>query len=130
MIRLLRWIPSFALLCLVALPVHAAYFQFDFPLSGHNAYRLATGKVTFSESIGQPKRDDGTTLVIEISNVPLPAGTELIVYVHEEEVGTIKLNKQRGGRLVLESTSKKAAPRIKPGSFVTLKLDDGTTVMW
>jgi hypothetical protein len=113
----------------VPLVADAASNRIEIPLSGHGGYRAAKGHVKFSEIFGT-RKDDGTTLEIEVSNVPLPSGTELIVYVHEVEVGKIKLNKERSGRLVLESKKLKAAPRVNPGSFVTLKLEDGTTVIW
>src|ERR1700756_2627685 len=98
-----RWIVLSALAGTWSFSVEAAHYQVQFPLSGRHGYRAASGSVKFFEKIGESKSKDGTTVIVEVSNVPLPVGTELIVYIHEVEVGTIKLNKQRAGRLVLES---------------------------
>ena len=87
--------------------------------------------VTFSESFGETKQDDGAKIVVEISNVPLPPGTELVVEIHEKEVGTVKLDSERAARLVLESKFGKSVPRIHTGSIVTIKLPGGGgTVLW
>ena len=87
--------------------------------------------VTFTESFGETSQDDGAKIVIDISNVPLPPGTELVVEVHEKEVGTVKLDSKRGGRLVLESKFGKSVPRIHTGSTVTISLPGGGgTVLW
>ena len=110
-------------------PCDAYVERLHFPLSGHRGYATAKGSVEFAERFGDDSAQ-GTTLIIEVSNVPLPPGTELIVLVHEREVGTIKLNKQRAGRLVLESNFRKSVPRIATGSFVTVNLPGGSTVVW
>ena len=101
-----------------------------FPLSGHRGYISAKGNVTFVDVLGEPGREDGTTLVIEVSTVPLPPGTELLVFINDVEVSTLKLDKEQNGRLVLEGKSGKPAPKVKVGSFVVLKLADGSTVIW
>ena len=100
------------------------------PLCGCRGYTAAKGSVTCVESVGEPGRNDGTTLVIEVGNVPLPPGTELLVFVDDAQVGALKLDKNQNGRLVLETKFRKPAPKIKVGSFVVLKLDDGSTVVW
>lgn len=109
-----------------------AYVQrVQFPLSGYRHYAGGKGLVTFAERFGESGYSDGATLIVEVSNVPLPAGTELEVIVHEKTVGTVKLNKDRGGRLVLESNSRKSIPRLSTGSLVTLRLPaGGSTVLW
>lgn len=111
-------------------PCQAFVHRLQIPLIGGRAHSGGKGMVTFVEAIGETNRTDGSTLVIEVNNVPLPPGTELSVSVHEREIGFLKLDKRRSGRLVLESTAKKSVPRIAPGSFITLKLPDGSTVLW
>lgn len=99
-------------------------------LTGCRGYLTAKGLVTYTDSFGEQGLPDGQRLVIVIENVALPPGTELLVYVHGNEVGTMKLDKQRDGRFVLESKFRQPAPPITLGSFVVLKLADGTNVMW
>ena len=130
MTQKLRWIAILTLISAVPFPTEAALFHVQFPLNGRHEYRMGSGMITFSESVGEQKRDDGTILTIDVKNVPLPPGTELFVYIHETEVGKFKLTKQRTGRFVLEAKYPKSTPRIQTGSFVTLKLDDGTIVIW
>lgn len=125
-----RCVAVFAAFVGIVAPLESAVFDVQFPLSGRHLYGAAKGSVTFRETIGETSRTDGTVLIIEVSNVPLPAGTELIVNVHEREIGRLTLNKQRSGRLVMESGFRNSVPRIKAGSFVTLKLDDGSVVVW
>ena len=108
----------------------AFYHKQQLPLSGCRGYHSAKGIVTYTNSLGETGAPDGQRLVIVIENVALPPGTELLVFVHENEVGTIKLDKRRGGRLVIEPTFRQPAPAISAKSFVVLKLIDGTVVMW
>lgn len=108
----------------------ALYRKKQLPLNGCRGYYSAKGFVTFTSSFGEKDIPNGERLVIVIDNVPLPPGTELLVYVHENEVGTIKLDKRRGGRLVIEPTFRQPAPSITASSYVVLKLIDGTTVAW
>ncbi|MBC8113601.1 MAG: hypothetical protein H7062_04435 [Candidatus Saccharimonas sp.] len=108
----------------------AVYSKTQLPLTGCRGYHSARGIVTYTNSLREKDIPDGQRVVIVIENVALPPGTELLVYVHENEVGTIKLDKRRGGRLVIEPTFRQPAPAITTSSFVVLKLIDGTTVMW
>ncbi len=117
----------------VVLPLPCeAYVQWvKVPLTAHRGHAGGKGMVTFTESFGETSQDDGAKIVIDISNVPLPPGTELVVEVHEKEVGTVKLDSKRGGRLVLESKFGKSVPRIHTGSTVTISLPGGGgTVLW
>ena len=100
------------------------------PLNGSRGYFAAKGLVTYTSSLRERDQPDGDKVVIVIENVALPPGTELLVFVHENEVGTIQLDKRRGGRLVIEPTFRQPAPPITAGSSVVLKLIDGTVVMW
>ncbi len=111
-------------------PCEAYVQRLHFPLTGHRNYPTAKGSVSFSESFGETDRSDGATLIVEVSNVPLAEGTELVVLVHEKEVGTLTLNKQHRGRLVLESGFKRSVPRLAPASFVSVKILGGSTVVW
>ena len=99
-------------------------------LTGCRGYLAAKGLVTYTDSFGEKGMADGQKLVVVIENVSLPPGTELLVFVHGNEVGTMKLDKQRDGRFVIESKFRQPAPPITIGSFVVLKLIDGTNVMW
>ena len=112
------------------LPCEAYVRWLKLPLTAHRGHAGAKGMVTFSESFGETDAGDGATLVIEVSNVPLPPGTELIVEVHEKQVGSLKLDPKRGGRLVLKTTANKSVPRIHTGSMVTLRVPGGGTVLW
>lgn len=122
------------LACVVAAawtaPCEAFVRRLQFPLSGHRNYGSGSGQVTFSESFGDVGRSDGVTLIVEVNNVPLPPGTELAVLVHEKQVGRLKLDKLRNGRLVLESGPGRRVPRLSAGSFVTVALPAGATVLW
>lgn len=108
-----------------------AYVEYvRLPLCGCRDYAVGKGSVVFTESFGEKTRSDGGTLIIEVSNVPLPPGTELRVCVHERDIGTLTLDKRRNGRFVLEGNEKKAVPKVNSGSIVVLKLANGMTVMW
>jgi len=111
-------------------PAEAIFHKQQLPMAGCRGYLAAKGLVTYTDSFGEKDTPNGQRLVIVIENVPLPAGTELLVYVHGSEVGTMKLDKRRGGRFVIESKFRQPAPPITIGSFVVLKLIDGTNVMW
>lgn len=100
------------------------------PMTGCRGYLAAKGLATYTDSFGEVGVPDGQKLVIVIENVPLPPGTELLVYVHGSEVGTMKLDKKRNGRFAIESKFREPAPPITLSSFVVLKLIDGTNVMW
>jgi len=100
------------------------------PLSGCRGYHTAKGMATYTSSLGEKDHPDGNKLVVVVENVPLPPGTELLVFVHEVEVGTLKLDKRRGGQLTIEPTFRRPAPSINSGSYVVLKLIDGTNVVW
>jgi len=100
------------------------------PLNGCRGYHAAKGTATYTSSLGEKDHPDGDKLVIVIENVPLPPGTELLVFVHEVEVGTLTLDKRRGGQLTIEPTFRRPAPPITSGSYVVLKLIDGTNVAW
>ena len=98
-----------------------AYVRYlQFPLAGHRDYGSGSGQVKFSESFGDADRSDGATLIVEVKNVPLPAGTELTVEVDGKEVGTFKLDKLRNGRFILESGKGKVVPRLSTSSLVTV----------
>jgi hypothetical protein len=74
--------------------------------------------------------DGGGSWIVEVNNVPLPPGTNLEVVVHGREVGTLMLDKERNGRLVLASTTKQAIPQLTESSIVTVRLPAGARVMW
>lgn len=100
-----------------------------FPLAGYREYQLGKGQVMYSQSYETTGAGSGT-LTVEVSNVPLPAGTLLEVVVHNKQVGTLTLDKERNGRLVLVSSSKWAVPRVNEGSDVMLRLPAGGRVLW
>jgi hypothetical protein len=111
-------------------PAEALFHQQQLRLTGCRGYLASKGVVTYTDSFGTIGTPDGQKLVIVVENVPLPPGTELMVYVHGNQVGTLKLDKQRNGRFVIGSNFRNPAPPITLGSFVVLKLDDGSNVMW
>ena len=111
-------------------PAAAVLHKQQLSLSGCRGYLTSKGLVTYTDSFGEKDTADGQRLAIVIENVALPPGTELLVYVHGNEVGTMKLDKRRNGRFVIESKFRQPAPPITIGSFVVLKLVDGTNVMW
>ncbi len=112
------------------LSMEAATYRRQLPLTGCRGNLHAKGTATFTSSRAETSTPDGQKLVIVIQNVSLPPGTELLVYVHEKEVGTMTLDKQRGGRFVIESDFRQLAPTLSTSSFVVLKLENGTNVMW
>lgn len=99
-------------------------------LSGHHKFRAGSGTVTYTKGFGEDERLDAGTIIIEVSNVPLPAGTELIVLIHEKEVGTLTLDKERGGKLILRAKPHYGVPRLNQGSLVSLKRTSGAKVLW
>ena len=122
-------------LCLIATawPTRCEAYvrRYQFPLSGHGAYAAGRGQVSFAERFVESGYSDGATLIVEVTNVPLPAGTELLVYFDDKELGTLTLNTARDGRLVLESTAQKAVPRLSAKSLITLRLPaGGPIVIW
>ncbi len=108
----------------------AAIRRKQLPLTGCRGNLYAKGTATFTNTWAEASSPNGQKLVIVVQNVSLPPGTELLVYVHEKEVGTMTLDKQRGGRFVIESDFRQLAPALSTGSFVVLKLENGTNVMW
>lgn len=108
----------------------AIFHRKQLPLIGCRGYHTAKGTVTYTSSLGEKDSPDGQKLVIVVENVPLPPGTELLVFVHEVEVGTLKLDRRRGGQVTIEPSFRRPAPSITNGSFVVLKLINGTNVVW
>ena len=111
-------------------PAAAILHKQQLRLAGCRGYLTSKGVVTYTDIFGEKGTPDGQRFAIVIENVSLPPGTELLVYVHGNEVGTMKLDKQRNGRFVIESKFRQPAPPITISSFVVLKLIDGTNVMW
>lgn len=108
-----------------------AYVQtVQFPLTAFRDYPGGSGQVIYSQITGETSRGDGSTLIIEVKNVPLPAGTELRVVIHGRDVGILKLDQKRNGRVVMEANYKSSVPRVDPGSFVVLKRASGERVLW
>lgn len=128
-----RCILSAVALSLMVFPIPCeAYIRsIKVPLTAHRGHPGARGKVIFTESFGETDQADGDKLIIEVSNVPLRPGTELVVEVNERPVGTLKLDEDRNGRLELLSKSGKSVPRIHAGSMITVSLPaGGGTVLW
>jgi hypothetical protein len=111
-------------------PCQAYVERIKVPLTGCRAYSTGRGHVLFTQDFGEGNRVKGGTIIVEINNVPLPAGTELQVLIQDQYVGKIKLNADRNGRLVLESSSKWIAPRLNESSSIIIKLPAGPNVMW
>lgn len=111
-------------------PAEAVLYKQQIRLTGCRGFLAAKGMATYTDSFGETKTRDGQTLLIVVENVPLPPGTELTVYVHGNNVGTMTLDRQRNGRFLIESSFRKPAPPLNLGSFVVLKLPDDTSVIW
>lgn len=109
---------------------HAYVQTMQFPLTAFRDYPGGSGQVTYTQMTGETSRGDGSTLIIEVKNVPLPAGSELRVVIHGRDVGILKLDSKRNGRMVMEANYKSSVPRIDPGSFVVLKRASGERVLW
>jgi hypothetical protein len=100
------------------------------PLAGCHKYAVGKGSVTFDQNYSDAVRDGGGSLIVEVSNVPLPPGTNLEVIVHGKQVGTLMLDKERNGRMVLASTTKQGIPQLTEASIVTVRLPAGARVLW
>ena len=100
------------------------------PLSGCRGHFAASGSARFVAMRNEPRQTDHEELIIEIKNVPLPPGTNLIVYVSDEYVGFINLNAKQSGSLTLTSSFGKIVPEITAGTSVFIKTIDGRDVMW
>jgi hypothetical protein len=100
------------------------------PLAGCHKYAVGKGSVTFAQNYSDAVRDGGGSLIVEVTNVPLPPGTNLEVMVHGKQVGTLMLDKERNGRMVLASTTKQGIPQLTEASIVTVRLPAGARVLW
>jgi hypothetical protein len=100
------------------------------PLAGCHKYAVGKGSVTFAQNYSDAVRDGGGSLIVEVSNVPLPPGTNLEVLVHGKQVGTLMLDKERNGRMMLASTTKQGIPQLTEASIVTVRLPAGARVLW
>ncbi len=100
------------------------------PLAGCHKYAVGKGSVTFAQNYSDAVRDGGGSLIVEVNNVPLPPGTNLEVMVHGKQVGTLMLDKERNGRMVLASTTKQGIPQLTEASIVTVRLPAGARVLW
>jgi hypothetical protein len=100
------------------------------PLAGCHKYAVGKGSVTFAQNYSDAVRDGGGSLIVEVTNVPLPPGTNLEVMVHGKHVGTLMLDKERNGRMVLASTTKQGIPQLTEASIVTVRLPAGARVLW
>ena len=112
------------------IPCEAYVRELRLPLAGCNQYAAGRGAVRFAQNYGDSVRDGGGRLVIEVTNVPLPVGTTLEVTVHGKQVGTLTLDQERNGRLVMASTAKEAIPQLTEASIVTVRLPTGAKVLW
>ena len=111
-------------------PCEAYVRELRLPLAGCHQYAAGRGAVRFAQNYGDAVRDGGGTLIVEVNNVPLPPGTNLDVMIHGKQVGTLMLDKERNGRLVLQSTSKLGIPQLTEASIVTVRLPAGAKVLW
>lgn len=112
------------------LEAEAIYRQVRLPMAGCRGFLHAKGSVTFTDVQAEKGIPDGQTFLLQVDNVPLPPGTELLVYIDGDEYATITLDKKRSAMLQVKSSFSTQAPVIKPSSYVVLRLIDGTNVMW
>ncbi|MBM4074616.1 MAG: hypothetical protein FJ267_03120 [Planctomycetes bacterium] len=110
--------------------IQAAVVKTKISLVGYGRYQHAKGSVSYVSKIGEADTPDEQKLTIRVENVPLGAGRELFVYVHEKVIGTIKLDQKRNGELTIETKYGKFAPSVNASSFVAVKLSDGSCVLW
>jgi hypothetical protein len=61
------------------------------PLAGCHKYAVGKGSVTFAQNYSDAVRDGGGSLIVEVTNVPLPPGTNLEVMVQGKQVGPLLL---------------------------------------
>src|SRR5436309_267869 len=118
--------------CLLLIAVHvlaspswAFKREMRIPLIGCRGHFAGSGTARYLAIRNVAKEKDREELIVEIANVPLKAGTVLIVYVGDEQIGNIKLNAKRSGSLTLTSEFRKFVPPLDPGTTVTLKTIDG-----
>lgn len=100
------------------------------PLLGCRGHYTASGAAKYLAIRNVPKEKDREELVIEIDNVPLKPGTVLVVYVGDEQIGSIKLDAKGSGSLTLTSDFRKYVPPLDVGTTIMLKTIEGRLVMW
>ena len=111
-------------------PVEAVLSRTRIPLSGRLKNLYAKGFATYTDSFLEKNIPDGKRLLIVVENISLPPDTVLLVFIHDTQVGTLTLNKQRAGRFEIVTDSKTRVPSLTLSSTVDLKLADGSNVMW
>ena len=119
-----------ASLVLFASPAWASKQTTKVNLIGCRGHFAASGWARHVVTRNEQKTPDQEETVVHISNVPLPTGTNLFVYIADEAVGTIKLDKERGGSLKFTSGIRKFVPSIDYGTSIEVKTVDGRLVMW
>jgi high-affinity K+ transport system ATPase subunit B len=99
------------------------------PLNGQSRYFAASGSATHTYVRNEPKIADYDETKVEVKNVALPPGTRLIVFLSNEPIGVIKLDKYRNGVLRLKSSYQKYAPPFDPGTNIEVRTIDGQPVV-
>ncbi|WP_397570740.1 hypothetical protein [Schlesneria sp. T3-172] len=100
------------------------------PLVGCRGHFAASGSARYVTFRNEARRPDQEITTIEVTNVPLPPGTVLAVFVTGTQIGTIKLDGNQSGSLVLNSKKKDVPPPIEAGTTVNIRTLDGKLVMW
>ena len=100
------------------------------PLLGCRGHFAASGSARYEEIRDESNTKDHEELTIEVKNVPLKPGTVLVVYVSDEALGNITLDRKQSGRLKLTSEFGKFVPTLEWGTNVMLKKIDGRLVTW
>lgn len=100
--------------------------ELKFPINGVGRFHLARGKVRYLEERFPGSRKE---LWATLSNVPLPAGTVLILKNHGQPLGKIILNGRRDGSLKLMTTLHQRVPVFNPSSHITIETIDGQLVL-
>ena len=124
------------LLCFLTLttfgasPLWAEKRELRIPLFGCRGHFTASGAARYVEIRREKGVKDHDDLTIEVKNVPLPPGTVLSVHIEEEVIGSITLNNELSGKLMLTSLNRKTMPRLDWGTSIKLKKIDGSLVIW
>lgn len=111
-------------------PASSGALESRIPLMGCRGHFAASGSARYVTIRNEQKKADQEITTIEITNVPLPPGTVLVIYITDKQVGTIKLDANQSGKLTLKSSFKQSPPPITPGTDVHVKTREGKLIMW
>lgn len=125
-----RFLSGFLFLITLCGPAFAYTKEVRLPIAGRGRYFAGSGSATYTEVIADNVRKGSRELVVEITNMPLPPGTVLVIAIEEKTIGRVTLDSRRSATFRLTAENYKTIPILNWGSQVNLTKVDGTIVAW